>query len=82
MLAKTFTFSLWIPREDLLGFYGGRSRRISVQADNGVRIELPAESFRRFIDHQGLRGRFRVLVTDEHRLIEVQRLAESGSPTR
>ncbi|MBK1649338.1 DUF2835 family protein [Rhabdochromatium marinum] len=72
---KTYQFSLWIPRDDMLAFYEGRSRRISVRASNGQRIELPAEAFRRFITHQGLQGNFRVLVTDDHRLIEVQRCA-------
>ncbi|WP_190275745.1 DUF2835 family protein [Thiorhodovibrio frisius] len=72
---KTYEFSLRIPREDLLAFYEGRSRSISVVANNGLRLELPAEAFRRYIDHFGLRGYFRVLVTDEHRLIELQRLA-------
>lgn len=71
---KTFAFSLTISRDDLLAFYAGRARRISVVADNDVRIELPAEAFRRFVDHHGLKGRFRVLVTDEHRLVEIQRL--------
>jgi hypothetical protein len=72
---KSFELSLWIPRDDILDFYAGRARRISVVADNGLRLELPAEAFRRFVDHRGIKGRFRVLVTDEDRLIEVQRLA-------
>ncbi|WP_328987850.1 DUF2835 family protein [Thiorhodovibrio winogradskyi] len=71
---KTFEFSLWIPREDLLAFYEGRTRRISVLANNGQRIELPAEFFRRFVDHRGIKGRFRVIVTDEHRMVDIQRL--------
>lgn len=71
---KTFEFSLSIPREELLAFYAGRARRISARARDGRQVELPAEAFRRFVDHQGLKGQFRVLVSEDHRLIEVQRL--------
>jgi hypothetical protein len=71
---KRFEFSLWIPREELLAFYAGRARRISARAHNGQQVELPAEALRRFVDHQGLKGRFEVLVTDDHRLIEVRRV--------
>lgn len=72
---KVFTFSLWIPRDEMLAYYEGRARRISVVADNGLRIELPAEAFRRFVGHQGIKGRFRAVVSDEHRLIDLQRSA-------
>lgn len=59
----------------MLAFYEGRARRISTLASNGQRLDLPAAAFRRFVDHNGLKGQFRVLVTEENRLIEVQRLA-------
>ncbi|MBB1125324.1 DUF2835 family protein [Thiospirillum jenense] len=71
---NTFFFSLKIHQDAFQAYYTGQARRVSVVAENGKRLELPAHVFRPFVNHQGVTGRFKVTIDDQYRLIQLERV--------
>ena len=68
-------FSLNISAERYLSYYQGQASRVSVIAEDGRRIELPANAFRPYITRQGIQGRFELLIDENNRLQGLQQLS-------
>ncbi|NOX52737.1 MAG: DUF2835 domain-containing protein, partial [Gammaproteobacteria bacterium] len=43
----------------------------------GVGVQFPINALRRFVEHDGVRGRFRLVTDQEHRLRRVERVSRS-----
>jgi len=75
LMAKTLHFRLTIPRDEVMRYYHGIARNVFVQAENGQRLQFPAEHIRQFIDHNGVNGLFSISFSDDNKLIDLQRIA-------
>lgn len=67
-------FTLAISAEDYLAYYQGKARSISVIANDGRRIEFPAEHLRTFVMHDGVRGKFELVFDEGNRFVELRRV--------
>ncbi len=70
-----YTFRLALSSEQLLRLYSGEAKRLSVMSEQGLRLELPIHHLRRFVGHGGIHGRFRLSTDENHRFIDLERLA-------
>ncbi len=67
-------FYLDIPNEDYLSYYSGHAQSISVQADDGRRIEFPAMHLREFVSHNGIQGYFEICFDEKKRFQSIRRI--------
>ena len=67
-------FQLAINAEDYLAYYAGAARSVSVTADDGRRIEFPAEHLRPFVSHDGVRGYFEIEFDQDLRFRALRRI--------
>ena len=74
-IAKTLRFRLTIPRDEVMRYYHGVARNVIAQAENGQRLQFPAEHIRKFIDHNGVNGLFSINFSDDNKLISLQRIS-------
>ena len=54
--------------------YRGAARYIVVESEQGPKLQLPAGNFRAFVGSDGIRGRFRVRIDDDNRILSLNRL--------
>ena len=69
-------FHLTIGADDYLAYYAGQARTISVTADDGRRIEFPAQHLRPFVAHGGISGYFEIEFDQTHRFRQLRRVDE------
>ncbi len=67
-------FSMNLSADEYLHFYKGHARAVSVVADDGRRIEIPAASFRQFVGQDGVKGRFELLLDGNNKLLRIARI--------
>nr|WP_086938602.1 DUF2835 family protein [Thaumasiovibrio occultus] len=72
---RTFTFHLAIDYQTYLNVYAGSAKTILVQSDQGLRLQLPANRFQSFVSHNGLRGRFKVIINQDNKIVEILRVS-------
>lgn len=72
---RYYTFVLNLTAEQILPYYRGQAKRLSVMSEQGLRLELPAERLRPFVTSYGIRGRFRLTTDDNHSFLDLERLA-------
>ncbi|MEN8168386.1 MAG: DUF2835 domain-containing protein [Pseudomonadota bacterium] len=68
-------FSLNLSADRYLSHYQGHARSVSVVADDGRRVEFPANALRPFVTKQGVQGYFELLIDDNNRLQRLERLS-------
>ncbi len=69
-------FRMELSRDQVLSYYQGMARKVVVTATDGRRVQFPAEHLRPFVAANGVHGLFEMILSDEHRLIELRRLRE------
>ena len=67
-------FSLNISSDDYLRYYRGSAHSVVVTSEDGRKVRFPASNLRPFVTHEGVRGRFELLLDEESRLLELRRL--------
>ncbi len=75
---KEQRFYLNIPAHRYLSYYEGVAKNVIATAHDGTTVQFPAESLRRFLTHDGVRGEFRLCYDDANRLISIERLGDTG----
>jgi hypothetical protein len=73
-MATTLRFSLHISRDEVLRYYQGSASSVIVRAENGQRLQFPAEHIRPFIDQHGVQGLFSISFDNDNKLIGIKRL--------
>ena len=73
-MSQRVRFDINIPGEQILAYYQGIARQISVLAHDGRRIEFPADKLRPFLDHLGVKGVFELEFDDDHRFVALHRI--------
>ncbi len=74
-MSHTVCFNLNILYDDYLAFYQGAAHSVSVVADDGRRIEFPANQIQCHLTREGIRGRFELEFDDNNKLIALRRIA-------
>ena len=67
-------FSISISADQFLRYYAGSADKVIVTADDGRRIQLPANSFRRFVTQEGISGEFELTLDQNNKLVDLRRL--------
>lgn len=74
-MANSLSFSISLTRDQALRYYQGHARFVIVRADNGQRVQFPAEHLRPFIGSDGVHGRFSIEFDSNNKLIGLKRQA-------
>jgi len=72
---QSFLFSLRLTAEQYLRVYQGTAKRISVIANDGRRIEFPAQNIQKYLTHDGISGKFEMELTSENKFIGIKKLS-------
>jgi uncharacterized protein DUF2835 len=67
-------FRLNLPPDEALRYYQGKARFIIVTAENGQRIQFPADHIRPFINQSGVQGYFSIQFDDNNKLLKLRRI--------
>jgi len=67
-------FSLNIAPEKYRSYYEGAARAVSVQAEDGRRLQFPAAELQQYVTHSGVQGRFEIEFSDEYKLLKISKI--------
>ena len=67
-------FHLNIAPEEYLAYYSGQARSVSVVAEDGRRIEFPAEHLRAFVHENGIKGKFEICFDQLNRFVSLNKV--------
>jgi len=73
-MSQRARFGINLTAEQILSYYQGVARQVSVVAQDGRRIEFPVEKLRPFLDHQGVHGMFELEFDEYHRFVALHRI--------
>ncbi|NQY26374.1 MAG: DUF2835 domain-containing protein [Piscirickettsiaceae bacterium] len=73
-MATEIRFYLNLSQEQALKYYQGSARFVVVTAENGQRIQFPAEHIRSFIGTSGIQGWFSITFDKNNKLIDIKRI--------
>ena len=76
-MAQRARFDINIPAEQILAYYQGIARQVSVTAYDGRRIEFPADKLRPFVNSSGVRGVFEPEFDEHHRFVALHCIRQS-----
>jgi len=71
---RELRFSLKITNEQYLDYYRGFANQVIARTHNGQKIQFPASALKPFLTHDGISGNFRILYSDENKLIRIERI--------
>lgn len=71
---SSFRFTMALPAPEAQEIYQGRARYILVVSDEGLKLQLPAANFRRFVTANGIHGRFSVSIDADNKIQELTKL--------
>ena len=69
-----FKFEMALSAQEIRSIYEGQMRSFLVISDGGIKLQLPAVNFRRFVTADGIRGRFSVTIDASNKLQELVKL--------
>ena len=70
-----YYFYLNLSYDECMAYYRGDFEFIQVVADNGKSIRFPANHIRRFVSSLGIRGRFRLCLTETNSFLSLEQVA-------
>ena len=68
-------FDLHISYDDFEMVYSGQVKQVFTYALDGRSIKFPAAILRPYLTHNGVNGRFCLLFDENHKFIDIERLA-------
>lgn len=72
----TFDVVLKLSAETCLAYYEGRVEQVVAVGLDGRRVAFPAVALRRIMTRDGVRGVFRLEVSEQGRLVSIRQVAE------
>lgn len=69
-----YTFRLNFTPDDVLGFYQGYIKAVSVMSEQKVRLQFPFHHLRPFVSRIGVRGRFRLELDEANQIIRIEQI--------
>jgi len=76
MMSQRLYFRLALSPEGYLHYYRGRARAVIVEAEDGRRVQLPANALRPYVTREGVHGRFELTLDEHNKLIALTRLSD------
>ena len=76
-LSKTLYFDLDINEDEILRYYKGTVSSVRVVTADNTKIQFPVQFIKRYVRHDGIHGRFRIVFDKNHKLVSIERLSES-----
>ncbi len=67
-------FYVNVTHEEFLSIYKGTANALLVRAEDGRRIQIPANNFRKFVTAAGLQGHFEMELDGNSRLVNLTRV--------
>ena len=71
---REMRFSLNISSKQYLDYYRGFIKQVVTTSYNGQRLQFPASALQPFVTRDGIRGNFRILYSDQNKLIRIERV--------
>lgn len=71
---RRYFFNAVLSAEQCYGYYRGDIKNVIVTADNGERVQLAFKHFQRFVDSNGIRGRFRLTVDESGAFVGLDKI--------
>jgi hypothetical protein len=65
---QTYYFNLSLTYDSCEQLYQPGRNTVVIAAEDGKRIQLPVKNLRPFIQRDGLRGRFRLVINDQNKV--------------
>jgi hypothetical protein len=69
-----FEFDMAISAQQTRAIYEGRARFILVEAEQGLKLRLPAANFRAYVSADGITGRFSVDIDVNNKILALRKL--------
>lgn len=69
-------FRLAITADKYLSYYQGRAQAVITRAEDGSRLEFPANAVQRFLRHEGIHGLFEISFDENNKLIGLERIGD------
>lgn len=73
---------LSLSADEYLRYYSGEASSVLARARDGRMVRFPAAFLRRFVDHDGVHGRFLLRCDDSNRLVSIERIGARGTHGR
>lgn len=73
---QSIRFRLSISADEYLAYYQGRARDVITRADDGRKLQFPANALQPFVSHQGIHGLFELRFDANHKLLGLHRLSD------
>ena len=70
-----YYFYLSLSYDECMAYYRGDYEYVQVIEDGGKSIRFPSTYIRRFVSSLGIRGRFRLCLTDENSFISLDKVS-------
>ena len=70
-----YEFNVSLTAEQIETIYRGQARFIQVTSRDGLKLQLPAANFRRFVTANGIQGKFQVKVDASNKLQHLRKLS-------
>jgi hypothetical protein len=68
---REFEFDMALSAQKTQAIYEGQARYILVETDRGLKLQLPAVNFYKYVTADGIKGRFRVKIDADNKFIEM-----------
>ena len=72
--ARSFLVDITLSIEQIQTFYAGQVSAVWARDVHGVRLQFPLTALRPFVGHHGVRGRFRVQIDADNRLLNIDKV--------
>ncbi|WMN59894.1 DUF2835 domain-containing protein [Pseudoalteromonas xiamenensis] len=71
---QEYLFTLALTHDQCMHYYQGTVQFVQVMSDNGKRIRFPAARLRPFISSIGIRGRFRLILSENNQFQSLEKI--------
>jgi len=71
---RNFEFTLALSAAEIESIYRGQARYILVESKQGLKLQLPAVNFRNYVTSDGIRGRFKVEIDANNKILSLRKL--------
>ncbi len=71
---RSFLVDITLNVEQIQTYYAGQVNVVWARDVDGVRLQFPLASLRPFIGHHGVKGRFRMQIDANNRLVDIKKV--------
>jgi len=72
--SKTLYFNLDISHEEILCYYKGIVNQVIVTAADNTKIQFPVQFIKKYVEHNGVHGRFKIVYDENNKLVSLDKL--------